>query len=150
MRIKVKAIIPRELLGDPARIERAVNNALDATSLAMKVDFDVTTRTWRNRPEFFIRRPAPGVRIIFTENKIYRFVSGGTRIRYATMTVGFKPKTFVRQIFSGPGRGGLAYVNTRKPRPGIKAREFPEVIVKKWESGRLAKTFQRAIDAEAV
>jgi len=146
MRLRVQAIIPRELLGNPAAIERAVNNALDASALDIKIDFDVTTQTWRRRPRFFIRRE-PGQRLIYTENRIYRFVSGGTRVRYATMTPDFKAKTVVRVIASYPGRGGRAFINKRKPRPGIKARKFSEEIIKKWQP-RLPTIFQRAIDAE--
>lgn len=63
----------------------------------------------------------------------YPFVTRGTRVRYATMTPDFTAKTKPRVIGSGQGSGGLAYVDKRRPRPGIKAREFEPEVAKKTE-----------------
>lgn len=58
----------------------------------------------------------------------YPFVTKGTSVRYATMTPDFAPKTKKRVIGSGGGRGGVLYVDKRRPRKGIEAREFEETI----------------------
>lgn len=74
------------------------------------------------------------------------FLNVGTRVRYATMTPDFSPKTSPRVLRSGSGSGGLAYVNVNKPNPGIEKREFdksvadevstqaPEIIIRAWNS----------------
>ena len=147
MKIEARVFVPQGLLFDVARLERVINNTLDAAALAVKADFGVTVQTWHRRPKFFIRTPKAGVRLIFTPNLIYRFVSGGTRVRYATMTPGFIAKTAPRKIASQMGRGGLWYVSKKRPRPGIKAREFASVIGEKWDK-ELPRIMQRAIDAE--
>jgi hypothetical protein len=138
-------LIPRNNL-DPKRLLRAVENTLTMTAKAVKVDFDTTTRTWKERPEFTIEK-APFERIVGTDSDIYRFVTRGTSIRYATMMPGFSPKTSVRMIGSSGGKGGVAFISKKHPKPGIKAREFEETIGTKWQKEMPAQ-MQRAIDAE--
>jgi hypothetical protein len=141
----IQAIIPKRLFS-AARMERVVDNYLTMTADAIKIDFDVTTRTWKRRPVFLVRK-SKGERTIYTNSDIYKFVSGGTRVRYATMTPGFVAKTRVRYIGSRMGRGGVLFISKRHPRPGIKAREFPEAIIAKWNE-EAPRQMQRAIDAE--
>jgi hypothetical protein len=121
--------------------EADFSGALDRITAAMQEtvkefdqDFQKTTRTWKRRPRFQKKVTAQTDRVIgeaWTENVIYHFVSGGTRVRYATMTPDFVAKTRTGWVGSRPGRGGLLYVNKNRPRPGIKARKFPEAIAKK-------------------
>lgn len=141
----IQAIIPKRLFS-AARMERVVENFLTMTADAIKIDFDVTTRTWKRRPVFLVRGKK-GERTIYTDSDIYKFVSGGTRVRYATMTPGFRAKTRVRYIGSNMGRGGVAFISRKHPRPGIKAREFPEAIIAKWDK-EAPRQMQRALDAE--
>lgn len=58
----------------------------------------------------------------------------GTKVRYAHMTKGFIPKTRGGQLRSWVGKGGLAYINKKRPLPGIKARKFTLALRKKWEA----------------
>lgn len=141
----MKVLIPRNNL-DPKKLLRAVENTLTMTAKAVKVDFDTTTRTWKDQPEFTIEK-APFQRIVATDSDIYRFVTRGTSIRYATMMPGFAPKTAVRLIGSMAGKGSKAFVSKKHPKPGIKAREFEEAISDKWQK-ELPEQMQRAIDAE--
>lgn len=143
---QLKAIIPKSLPFARKNMERIIDNAINQTALAIQVDFNVTTQTWRKRPTFVIRRTPNGAQI-FTTNLIYKFVSGGTKVRYATMTPGFMAKTRVGQIMSARGRGGMAFISRKHPRPGIKARKFPETIGDKWQK-QLPKQFERAIATE--
>jgi hypothetical protein len=46
------------------------------------------------------------------------------------MTPDFTPKTTPRVIRSGAGSGGVHYINKMRPRPGIEARQWDEVIAK--------------------
>lgn len=145
MTIGMTVVLPKNNL-DPKKLLRAVENALTGTAKSIKVDFDTTTRTWRERPTFTINQ-APFQRIIGTEDDIYRYVSRGTSIRYATMMPGFAPKTRNRYLGSNMGKGGVAFVSKKHPKPGIKAREFEQAVQEKWQK-EFPRQVQRAIDAE--
>lgn len=145
MAISMKVIVPRRLLADPKRVIRAVENALTGTAYAVKTDFDTTTRTWKNRPKFTIKRSKLR-RLVATDSDIYRYLSRGTRVRYAVMSDGFAPKTRVGYLGSNAGKGGMVGFS-RRPLPGIKAREFEQTVHKKW-TNEMPKQIQRAIDAE--
>ena len=64
------------------------------------------------------------------------------------MTPDFVAKTKPRVIGSGQGRGGLAYVDTRRPRPGIEAREYEPEIAKRLKP-RFEKYGQEAMERVA-
>ncbi len=144
--IQARAIVPKDVLLDPKRMARAIENALDGAAEAAKVDFEVTTQTWKHKPEFKIRK-SPGKRVISTDDKPFFFVTRGTRVRRALMSADFRAKTVPRQIRSRAGRGRVVVIKKTIKRPGIKAREFEEVIGEKWNK-QLPVTLQRAIDAE--
>lgn len=110
---------------------KAVEGALNAAAKAVKVDFDVTTQTWRNRPEFKIESQ-PGERQVATTSPVYRFLDKGTKVRYALMSSDFRPKTRTGYIGSNKGAGGVVLVSKKHPRPGIKARRFAKTIAAKW------------------
>lgn len=145
MPFKARLIFPKSVLADPRAVVRSIENTLTGAALGVKVDFDVTTQTWKDRPLFVITRQ-PGKRLVATKSDIYRFISRGTRVRYAVMTGDFAAKTSPGVIGSSAGKGGLAFVG-KKPLPGIKARKFEEVIGRKW-SRLLPVLAQRAIDSE--
>ena len=144
--MRLEVILPKKLLFDTKKIARAIENGLDGAAKDVKVDFDVTTQTWKTRPEFKIESQ-PGERKVFTDNDIYRFITRGTRVRYATMSADFQPKTRPLFIGSNKGRGGVVRISKLHPRPGIKAREYEQTIGEKWRK-LLPKILQRAIDAE--
>lgn len=153
--MSMKVIIPRKLL-NTAKLVQAIENALTGSAKAAKVDFDTTTRTWRNRPEFTIDRE-PGKRTISTDNEIYGYVNDGTPSHIIApkkpggmlvFGVPYGAKTAVRVIGSKAGSKGSTIVRTRKQvlHPGTDAREFDEAIREKWDD-LLPATLQRAIDA---
>lgn len=117
----------------------AVMGTLAATHIRFR---ELVTDGWENeKPRFvdIIGRTSSGV---FMEIRLagsdygrrkWIWLSFGTKVRYATMTDDFRAKTHVRVLGSGAGRGGVAFVNTRKPNPGIKAREWDKLIREKTE-----------------
>jgi len=123
---------PRPMSGQLV-IETVVTAMRDDVNPLLRREFAKTTATWRDQPTFTSGVTVTGVAVVgevATDNKIYRFVSGGTRVRYATMTPDFVAKTRPRVIGSGPGQGGVAFISRKHPRPGIEAREFAETIAK--------------------
>jgi hypothetical protein len=115
-------------------IEDALDDILDFAD----EQFEKTYSTWKrqHQPDFDRETKAGSRRVSGklttsgdgSRDNPYPFVTRGTRVRYATMTPDFQAKTTPRVIGSGPGRGGLLYVNKNRPRPGIEAREFEIVI----------------------
>jgi hypothetical protein len=161
--IKVEVIAPKELgFLSAENYIRAINRALDMRAEDIRIDFRVTVQTWAHKPKFVITAHVtePIWRIIAPEDAgetpasqnpalIYKFVSGGTRVRYATMTPDFIAKTNPGVIGSGQGAGGVAFISKKHPKPGIQAREFNEVIAKKWES-RFPSLMNQALRVEAI
>lgn len=155
MTLRLRALIPPKILLDAEALSRAIENTLDNVAKDIKVDFDVTTQTWNERPDFTIEK-REGYRFIGTDNEIYGYVNFGTRahpirplgsgvLRFQT---GFRPKTVVRQIKSNAGSHFGPFAAAREVmHPGTEARAFDEVIKEKWD-GLMQNTFQRAIDAE--
>lgn len=115
-------------------------------------DFQKTTSTWRHKPAFERTNEQRGgavstsiVGTYATEDEVYGYLNNGTMVRYATMSQDFVAKTRPGRIKSGPGAGGVAYVSRSRPRPGIKARKWDEVIAKgKQRNFELA--FKKAVD----
>lgn len=151
MNVRTKLQVMGWLFTDRDRIERIWTNWLNETAMAVKVDFGVTVQTWNHKPDFTIES-APHARSIGTDwntgaGRIYGFVALGTRVRYATMSKPFAPKTVPGIIGSYSGVGHAQFISKKHPRPGIKARRFVELIATKWRTLGL-QNLQRAIDAE--
>lgn len=153
--MKLRAIIPARLALDPQRLMRGIQNGLDASAKAVKVDFGVTTQTWKKKPEFAIAETDDG-RIVGTEDEIYGYVNDGTRPhiieakngKSLAFGVPSSPKTAVRVIGSSAGsRGSVTIKRKRVRHPGTDARKFDEVIAEKWQE-QFPVTMQRALDAE--
>lgn len=83
-----------------------------------------------------------------TSDAVYGYLNDGTRIRYATMTPNFSPKTRPGRVNAVAGSGGLAYVSKKRPRPGIKPRKFDELVVKGTKNS-FEKAAERAIAKSA-
>lgn len=143
---KATIILPKKPVFDAKKMHGAIVSTLNGTAKAIKVDFDVTTQAWDHRPTFKIASPSEFTREISTDSDIYRYVSKGTKVRYAVMTNPFVAKTVPGKILSRKGRGGLLFVSKKRRMPGIKARQFEIVIAKKWQA-QIGVTFQRSIDS---
>jgi hypothetical protein len=147
-------IMPKKPLVNPAKLRQAITNTLTAQASAIKVDFDVTTQTWRSRPTFTIASPSEFVREISTDDDVYAMLNEGTQPhvirphgRILKFTVPFRSKTVPGKIYSRQGSKGNTPVVARVVHhPGTAARYWNKVIKEKWEA-QLPVTFQRAIDA---
>lgn len=153
--MKLKAIIPQQLALDPKRLLRGIQNGMDASAKAVKVDFGVTTQTWKRKVEFTIQETDEG-RIVGTDDEIYGYVNDGTKPHIIVaknsptlvFTTPFGPKTTVRVIGSLAGsRGSTVHRPKAVKHPGTEAREFDETIAKKWRE-LFPRTLQRSLDAE--
>lgn len=149
-------VIKIPTLFDERILTRVIENTLNETALAIKIDFEVTQRTWDNKHEFRVRKTKSYEREISTESLIYHFVDAGTKshsirpvnaqkLRFQTS---YKPKTLVRKILSrqGGASGPVVFANAVK-HPGTEARNFAEEIADKWGK-ELPDQMQRAIDSE--
>ena len=133
--------------GDKAILDQVHTRVGDFASGELTDDFNETQKTFDNK--FAVQTQDKSSRSqvnheAFIAEPIYFFLSGGTAVRYATMSPDWRSKTQPGRLGAGPGRGRVLYVNRRRPRPGIKARKFDEQIVKKEK-----KPFERAVE-EAI
>lgn len=82
---------------------------------------------------------------VSTDDEIFYFIDQGTQVRYATMTEDFIPKTSYRNYHSGYGRGGVQFINVRKPQNGIAAREIIDHVYENREA-KFKRNMDRAIE----
>jgi hypothetical protein len=155
MKPQIKVIVPKDLAIDQKRLNRAIENGLDASAQAAKADFDVTTQTWKTDVTFSIKKRNKARRVT-TSNRIYGYVNDGTRphiirpkrARVLTFLTPYRAKTKPRKIRSGRGGVGNTIIYTKiVQHPGTQAREFDKTIQEKWQRA-LPTTMQRTIDSE--
>lgn len=125
---------------DPKKYQRALKDARDEAELGVIADYKKTTATWNHKPPFYSVQARESI-IIFTPDRIYEYVSGGTQphlilprrakvLRYRSK---FRPKTRPQVISSSQGaRSGRVIFSRGVIHPGTKARLFHETIGKKW------------------
>jgi hypothetical protein len=134
--MRIIPIVPsKKPIPNNLTVSRAIQEGLNRAADALKEDFQKTVSTWNDKPTFLINKyGSPRMsRVVSAKNKIYFFVSEGTRVRYATMTPNFIAKTAPGRFQAQAGAGGVAYISKKHPRPGIKARKFDEQLMKRWQ-----------------
>lgn len=149
-------IFPKRNPINLSRADRALQNALNMTAEAIRVDLRVTTQTWNNKPQFTIDK-RPFERDIYTNDEVYAYVNYGTRPhkiraknapRLAFQWGGpgsYKPKTVPNRILSRSGGAtGTMHFMTEVNHPGTKARRFTHEIARKWTK-EAPRQMQRAI-----
>lgn len=139
----IKLIGRKARLFDDAQFRRDVAALNQKHAKRLKRSFERTTRTWEEEVRFQQLtevRPEPTV-VVYTTNRVYGFVSGGTRVRRALMSPDYDPKTKPGVLDSFPGRGRVVYISRNLSLPGIEARRFPELVEKKH-----AKPYRRDIE----
>lgn len=147
--------IPKSMI-DPRKMSVAVTNAMNMVAKNVRVDFKVTTATWKTQVDFTIENVTPYIRRIYTVNKIYLFVCFGTKAhvirpkrgKVLMFTTGGRPKSVPGKIKSNrgsAGKGGVVFAR-EVHHPGTKARNFDKVIQDKW-ADQFPILMQRAIDA---
>lgn len=125
---------------DPARYKAAIESAKDEAEIGVIEDYKKTTSTWTHKPRFFSVRARDTV-TVFTDDKIYEYVSEGTKphlifpkrakaLRFAAKS---RAKTRPRVIASGQGsKSGKVIFSKGVIHPGTTAREFHRIIGEKW------------------
>ena len=113
-------------------------------------DFEASVSTFSSKPNFERKVGVEGVGnvkvigSVWTTDEIYGYLNDGTGVRYATMTSDFLAKTRPGRLAARGGRGGVAYVSRKRPRPGIKARKW-DIIIAENRERNMSTAFDRAI-----
>lgn len=158
--IQFKQIKPKRFQGS-----KAINILLGATRKAgndIRKDFEETTKTWTNKPEFqvvYAVRPNGPEVLVGTDDKIYGYVNEGTkphpifpvRAKALRFQTGYVAKTVPGQLFSLAG-GAFGDVVHRPyvMHPGTEARNFDDIIQKAWKSKfktRIEQAMKEAAEA---
>lgn len=138
---------------DPIAKSKAFLHDLETEAKALVVetadkmireDMAAAIDTWKHKSsiqfEKRMRLSASSITVsISTDDPVFNFIEGGTGIRYATMTRGFRAKTTPGVLGSVAGSGGLHYIDKAVPRDGIEARDFYEVSAKKQRAAFISK-----------
>jgi hypothetical protein len=90
--------------------------------------FKVTGTTWASGTGFEINVKDDYKIEVATSEKPYLFVNFGTKVRYAQLSPDWQSKTKPGQLPSSAGKGRVLYIDKSKPKPGIKARRFDEIV----------------------
>ena len=165
MAILVKKIKASRL--NEAAMAQAITAGMQEVGKEMKKEFEKTTRTWKNKPDFeIIEAITPNLGKVevgvFTDDEIYGYVNDGTephiiapkkaggKLAFKWAGPGsYKAKTSPRTISStsGGSSGGtvvLPYVF----HPGTEAREFDETIAE-YMQPRFKRTMEKAMSRAA-
>ena len=137
---------------DLKAFEKELRAQMEVEIESMLESFELTTSTWNHKPKFrrYLRVTSGEIYMsITTDDKIYNWVSNGTKVRHALMSKDWVSKTRERVLTPGGGRGHMVYVSKKLIRPGIKPRYFPQEI---WHhrQKRFTEDIQAAIGRAAV
>jgi hypothetical protein len=139
----------------------ALREALVREGIEQRRLLDKTTRTWEGDVPYFVSKETISpTQLTMTTGphgegkgaKKWMYLEEGTKIRWAVMSKGFKPKTRRAYLNSMKGRGDAVIVGKRammargiKPRPGIRARNW-RAEVNKERSRKFKGLMQKAFD----
>lgn len=121
-------ISPDKFLKIPDLVIPAIEEVADFAAQEALKDFYKTQETFKKKFKFQIKKIDVGGRFIYTGSDIYRFISRGTRVRYAVMSRNWISKTKPGRWHSTPGRGHVVIISRKIARPGIKARGFEKIV----------------------
>jgi len=138
MPVLFKAVKPSKLKEKEFRLEFL--NEMRKAGTAVRRDYKKTTQTWHgDKPRFeqLVSLSGGGPTLVIEVTgghgaDKWFWLDRGTKVRYATMSMNFRAKTRPGVLSSSGGRGGVLYVNRKRPRPGIKARKWTIIIVRMW------------------
>jgi len=133
-----------------------IRKAMKEQAKEIDKEFAKTYSTWEHKPRFKIKFRESSSKMIISitttgegsSDNPYPFVERGTSVRYATMTSDFRPKSQRGIIGSGPGSGGILFINKNMPHDGIEAREFENEIKNK-EDPKFKRRINKAMDEAA-
>lgn len=134
------------------QLNKAVQQAVQEEAKNIKREFEATTRTWRHKPTFIIDHNATEPNV-YTFDKIYAYVSGGTRprtikprkaklLRFNSV---FRAKSVPNKLTARAGFSGPPVAFRKEVKhPGIKARHFDKLIQGR-SQGRFIRLIERRI-----
>lgn len=162
-KVTLLAIVPKGIKKIAARKELV--KVARALGKELTPEYRKVTKTWKGeKPRFTASVDETrnsvklNVGVPNTEsdgNKKFMWLEEGTKVRYATMTPDFQPKTQAGVLGSSKGRGKKAFVDKRKPKPGIKPRGWTEQIIKEKRlpqtmNERVQKALEKAAKESSV
>lgn len=143
MKIHLEPIVPKMRGFNSVRYKTEIDAVKKRVTDGVLQDFKSTTRTWQHKFQFGVTRRGNDW-YVSTKDEIYGYVNEGTRPhvirarngkRLAFHARGFKAKTQVDVIGSGPGRKADSDFRTPESvnHPGTQARNFTKRIKEKWQ-----------------
>lgn len=148
-----KTIKPNRL--KDKRMRMLLLNAMRRAGTQIRKEFGKTTETWEHKPKFeqVVSLTSPGpVILVDTDDKIYQWVSAGTRVgkdpypiiagywtgksqaKALCFQSGYTAKTTPDVIGSGESsHSGDVIVRKAVMHPGVEPRNFDKIIQKEWE-----------------
>lgn len=151
--MNVEFIIPK-IQFNVGEFKRLANANAEAAALAVKRDYEATTRTWERRPTFSIERTKDAV-TVGTDSKTYQGMDDGVpahpivhrRSPVLRFQRDYTAKTQPGVIGSKKGgKSGDIWVAKQVFHPGIHARKFTDAIQKKHEQ-KFYRGGDKAVDA---
>lgn len=121
---------------DIKQVRAGVLGALMGASNKMLKDYESYVGTWHDAPVFkreIVYKGGDIIMALSTDHEVFWYLENGTHTRHVKMTDDFIPKTAVRRVKSGKGRGGVEFFNGRANYGGIEPRRITDVIQKRWE-----------------
>ena len=143
MKIVIK---PIEVKIDTKAFEKALKKMLDQEAESIRESYENTVKTWRHKPDFkkYVRVTQQQVYLsVTTQDKIYRYIEFGTRVRRAIMSKNWVSKTRPNRLTPGGGAGHVVFISKKVKRPGIKARNYSKLIWKN-RKARFTKAMRQA------
>lgn len=145
--LEKRVIRPKRKPYDEKAILRSVEGIARKTATDIRKDYKTITKPWHHKVEIETEIEVTGkdtTIIVGVLDEIFNFLDKGTRVRYATMSKDFSSKTKPGRLSSTTGRGKLMFVSKRRPRPGIKARNWTPKLQE-----RATRKFQQYFLAQA-
>lgn len=128
---KIAARYRRMARNLPGLTQKAIGALMESEALPL---FAKTTATWNQQPTFTPQPTARGWTMTVNPEFPYGWINKGTRIRYALMSKDWKSKTKPNVIGSYRGHGRVLVISRKRPRPGIVARNFSDIILRRMQA----------------
>lgn len=126
----------------PGIVDRAMGDLVRDEAVPL---FQNTTRTWVNRPSFEPVKTPRGWAVGIDPIYPWKYVDEGTRVRRAIMSRDWKSKTKSNVITSYAGRGRVVFISRKVNLPGIQARNFRDIIMRRIQA-RAARAVRDALN----
>jgi hypothetical protein len=130
MKIEIKGFGPKKLF-NIAGFQGNLASTLQKSAAIVQADFLIATESWGALPQTKINSPDNYTKEITASGIPFKFVNFGTKVRYAHMSGDFLAKSSPGSLAAAGGKGGVAFINKKRPLPGIEARHFEKGIAEK-------------------